>query len=596
MRYLTIISSLVCCLSLVEAKDMFFIPPQQEALSEADLPEDTENDYPPKPPHYTPYAEPSFSYKRPLSTPKVPVINGVVLLGSFSDVQKHGVEDVQGLKIDQDVLQLPGESEELTERLEPIFLNKPFTQEMLLSLKRETILFYRNNKRPMVTVVVPEQDITSGVVQLVVVEGKLGKVHARGNKYFKSSRLESYVRLKENEPIDTDILTDDITWMNRNPFRRTDIVFTPGEQEGETDIELWTNDRRPIRLFAGVDNTGLKQTGEERYFVGFTHGNLFNSDQIFTYQYTTSAHFHRFQGHTVHYTANLPWRHIFEVYGGYTSSVAHFDAINMKSTGWAVQGSFRYNIPLLPIYQHFLHQLSFGADFKRLKNSLEFTGAPNDTENPNTGSLANLTQAMGNYQFLYETSNQKTTFEADVFWSPGPWLGDMSEKDYQNLRAFSTPKYVYGKLALGHLRKLPRNFSLSLLLREQISNRNLLPSEEFGIGGYNTVRGYDERILNGDNAFVANIEIRTPPHRLFKFKNLNDSFQFLLFCDYGFKRAHRALKGDLDARNHATGVGPGIRYNIDPYLSVRVDWGVKLHKVPGDQSFGHLHFGVIASY
>ena len=51
-----------------------------------------------------------------------------------------------------------------------------------------------------------------------------------------------------------------------------------------------------------------------------------------------------------------------------------------------------------------------------------------------------------------------------------------------------------------------------------------------------------------------------------------------------------------DDGRHAAGVGPGLRYNIDPFLSARVDVGFKLHRLEPDSPLTHWHFSVIASY
>jgi hypothetical protein len=44
------------------------------------------------------------------------------------------------------------------------------------------------------------------------------------------------------------------------------------------------------------------------------------------------------------------------------------------------------------------------------------------------------------------------------------------------------------------------------------------------------------------------------------------------------------------------GIGPGIRYEFNPYISARFDFGFKFHKVPGDDRFGLAHFSFTAGY
>lgn len=138
------------------------------------------------------------------------------------------------------------------------------------------------------------------------------------------------------------------------------------------------------------------------------------------------------------------------------------------------------------------------------------------------------------------------------------------------------------------------SFSLSLLAKGQISSQNLLPSEQFGLGGYDTVRGYDQREVNKDGAILASAEARSPA--LPVVKPWNDAVQFLIFLDYGWGSDHNAIPGQRKT-DYLLGTGPGIRYTIEPYLTARLDWGIKLHK---KANFGGgntmIHFNITASY
>ena len=67
----------------------------------------------------------------------------------------------------------------------------------------------------------------------------------------------------------------------------------------------------------------------------------------------------------------------------------------------------------------------------------------------------------------------------------------------------------------------------------------LLPTEQLGFGGYNSIRGYDLYALAADSGYFVNLELWSPSYSLFR----NDELRFLAFYDYG------------DAYNHS--VPPG---------------------------------------
>ena len=117
-------------------------------------------------------------------------------------------------------------------------------------------------------------------------ESRLGKLTVEGNQWTSSRRIEKYCNLKSGEPIDESRLIQNVSFINRNPFRRVDLIFVPGEKEGTTDVIIATKDRRSARFYAGTNNTGVEPTGTNRWYAGFNWGNAFNVDDILSYQYT----------------------------------------------------------------------------------------------------------------------------------------------------------------------------------------------------------------------------------------------------------------------------------------------------------------------
>lgn len=517
-------------------------------------------------------------------------VKGVLLVPK----EEEKGEQVSGVTIRN--LKIPGGAKGLEEKLAKLSLGKPITPELLAEIKHTIILYFRNHGRPVVSVTIPEQEITDGIIEVVVVEAKVGKIICKGNRWFNNNLLQSYIDIDPGSVITNDTLLTDVTWMNRNPFRKTDLLLSPGEEEGTTNIELVTKDRFPLRVYAGGDNTGNDATGNARWFAGFNWGNAFWCDHILNYQYTTSSDFHDFQAHTINYTAPLSWHNVLILFGGYSTVhpnlKSHHESLGVfKSHGHSAQASLRYEIPIGKLYHSALKEFLVGFDFKNTNNNLEFVG---DDTIPIITKTVNITQLVAGFNFGKQTTHHKFSVALEAFGSPGKIIPHQSNSDFENLRPGAKTRYVYGQATLGDVYRLPTNFSISLLLRGQISSQNLLPSEQFGIGGYNTVRGYNEREVNVDNAFVGNFEVRSFAFHLFK--KWEDELYFIGFLDYGIGRNHKPLPEDKKPE-FLLGVGPGIRYMINPYLSVRVDWGFKLHKTNfDDPGLSKVNFGFIASY
>jgi hemolysin activation/secretion protein len=505
-------------------------------------------------------------------------LQGIVLVSSKEEMlSKSELDGVTGLQLVNVVL--PGSKDKLEKKLLRYLQGKPFDKEQIAEIKEKIYKFYQKNGFPFIEIIVPPQEITQGVIQVIIIDCTLGKVNVRG--------------IKQGEKIDIAQLARDINFLNRNPFRHVDAIYSPGDDPNTTDLLLSVDDTMPFRVYGGMDNQGLSNIGKNRWMAGFVWGRAFGSNAILTYQFSASPHIDNFQAHTAQYVWLLPWKHILNLYGGYSMVRPKNKNQFANSKGRSEQGSLRYTVPFLQ-RSMFNQELTFGGDFKRTNNTVEFSELF-----VNFTNSVNLTQMMANYTLDCEGNKFRIHFEAEGFYSPGEWLPDQSKSDYNNLRPGASPTYFYGRGALIYLQKMPASFSYTIKARGQWASSTLLPSEQYGIGGWDTVRGYEERQLNMDSAFILNFEIRTPPiaclSRKF-WKKKKDAFQLLVFMDYGYGR-NRTLAPNEPKSSFLLGAGPGARYTIDPYVSLRYDLGFKWHSSPLFGGGGAMnYFSVMVSF
>jgi hemolysin activation/secretion protein len=387
-------------------------------------------------------------------------------------------------------------------------------------------------------------------------------------------------------------MRDDLAWINRNPFLQSDFLLAPGDTPGTTDVLLRTEDRFPLRVYAGYENSGNMFTGEDRYLTGFNYGNLFGVGQQFSYQYTTSVDANRFYAHAATYVIPLPWHHVLTFFGDYSSTHANLGS-GLESGGVNWQASGRYEIPL-PSTANFTESIQGGFDFKRSNNALAF----------NVVSLFNtdtdVAQFVGEYQATYTDDYGSTFFSGTGYWSPGDIGEYNSDGFYEAQRAGARANYVYGQLNLDRTTRLPLDFTWTVRAELQESDANLLPSEELGLGGYETVRGYEEREANGDNGFFISSEVATPPVSiadLCGLKAVKDQLQFFGFVDYGGTTLEHVTASDVNPNSNLLSVGPGLRYIINPYVSVRFDYGFQMITTGlGNGEHSRADLGILVSY
>lgn len=468
----------------------------------------------------------------------------------------------------------PGPSRSLENQLCAILIGQPLTKERILEAQQAIVCYYKEYGHPLVLVYIPEQKISKGILNIVVIESKIGNICFTGNCHFSACQLQKNLRLQECDYIDLNIAQQDLIWINRNPFRNVFLVLDPGEEEYTTNLRFITEDYRPYRLFVGSDNTGYESTGKERLFAGIRLGNLFLRDQQLTYQYTTSADFGRFYAHTAQYIVPFPWRHLIDFYGGYSGIRAVMPIDGMTSRGHAWQASVRYVIPFCA-RGCYNSEVRLGLDYKQTDVNLILDAIPI------LGNQTVITQLALGYYGSYQHHIANTSFEFLLFYSPGDIFPHQSDRAYQTLRPFAESDYVYFRGAIIPLFTLPNCSEIVVKSEFQWANQNLLSSEQFGLGGLDTVRGYDQRILNTDNGFLLSGEIRSRPFcPLFK-KNCSRSrwerLQLLAFLDYGFGTNHKPIPG---AKNffYLLGTGVGLRYHYNYNVSVRFNWGYPIHQ------------------
>ncbi|OIO09119.1 MAG: hypothetical protein AUJ52_06840 [Elusimicrobia bacterium CG1_02_63_36] len=468
-------------------------------------------------------------------------------------------------------------------------LGAPLTEELRSRIVAEVVLHYRNLGYPIVSVTTPPQSLAGGVLRVLVVEGRLGRVRVEGARWFAPEWLRRQIRCPPGRTIDADALAEDLDWINRNPFRQVDLVYAKGSELGRTDVVLQATDRFPVRVYTGYEDSGTPLTSNHRLLAGANWGNAFGLDGRLDYQFMADPEGRFFKAHALTYAQPLPWRHILTLVGSYATVRGDVpDPFELRGSNW--QTSARYEAPL-PGRSGFRHALALGFDYKRADNNLAFGGesvfgATVDTVQWSLGYNAALRDALG-----------ATTLRATAFYSPGGVGARDTDEAYAATRSGASANYAYGRLELGRTTGLPWDFSLVNLLTGQVSGANLIGSEQLGFGGYDTIRGYDTRVVNADQGLILTTELRTPPlsplSRLLR-RAPYDKFQFLAFVGYGVAANKHRLNGE-ERVTELLGAGPGLRYELASNLTVRADYAWQILALPGRVNVRRWHVGATIS-
>jgi hemolysin activation/secretion protein len=533
---------------------------------------------------------------------KIVMLKGVLLVGNREGIVKEGLNDIDGVAYRE--ITIPGLSCNLTQKILP-FIGKKISRDLLIEIKKEILRFYRDQFRPIVVVEVPKQKLTGGVVQFVVLDGIINSIRFECNRWFPTRLIARDLNFLPGEIVRGDTIKNDLAWVNLNPFHHTNEKFLPVDPQRPeyVDLVLKTQDRFPVRPYFLVDNTGIITTGEERLSAGFSWGNAFNNNDILNYQYTTSNIFKRVSAHQAAYTSFLPWRDVLFLFGAYAEVKPQIPETH--STGRSTQFRLRYQMPFQPLFVQPREDVTVGLDFKAINSNI-FFDQQTEIGSPLQFRKVDVSQLYFAYNYLFTDKENKAWARVEAFVSPAHILPNQSNADYNALRLFSKNRYAYGYLTLSKIHTFCNRWGIATLFRGQAATGTLPPTELFWVGGFNTVRGYRERELNSDNGAIFNFELRSPVMQTGLC--CKDRLYLLGFVDVGMIHNYhpRITNEGLQERrvDYALGVGPGLRYLIPPYLSLRADYGFKLHQIRSvtpieaqrRQGNGWFHFGLMCSY
>ncbi|MAS93224.1 MAG: hypothetical protein CMO55_08515 [Verrucomicrobiales bacterium] len=522
---------------------------------------------------------------------------GVVLLPRPGDVRPDGWPGVEGIWHDFD--EFPRTVGLALQQ----YIGRPVSLASLDQMVKDVVIAYREGDRPVVDVLLPEQDITSGVVQLVVIESQLARIRVEGVDADTEEFLRSSMRSRKGEVIrSTDILRD-LSWINRSPYRKVDLVYAPGAEFGTTDVILKNYKTKANWFYAGYEDSGTDYLGKDRIITGFNFGDAFGPNRSVSYQFTADLDFEHVRAHSLVYTHALPWRHWITVLASYVEIESDPIPVGngnfLNSDGSNTQLSARYGIPLDGTETR-SREMDFGFDWKSNGNDLEFTDVNNLGNLQLFGTRVEIFQFSLGYKETIQHKRAVSQFDIRGVWSPGDINNHNSTANFQQARLLSQSEYFYALASLEHQQRLRDDWSARFKITGQVANENLQASEQLGAGGYDTVRGFDQRVARGDHGFVSTVELYTPElsiGRIFDWENETDSLRFLGFFDAANLGNTNLLVGEPSSFQIGS-VGLGLRWNYSDWFKFRLDYGYPVYteNVVGVDESGRFHVGATATF
>lgn len=471
-----------------------------------------------------------------------PVLPGSQGAPSQAEAQPAGA---QVLLREVQVQQVPGiDGEQL---LRATGLDKAVGQSLdlagLRSLADRVTSYLRDSGYLVARAWLPEQDLSSGVLQINILVGKYGQVQVTGSDEETTASAQRWLAaVRPGEVITQKPLHRGLLLLSDLPSVKTRSVLRPGAEPGEADLLLEVEPTKKWTGRVGADNHGNRYAGRERVnasfdvYPGWVFGDRLSVDMLATREKT-------WQG-SASYSLPLGvdgWRLQTQLARTDYQLGREFAALGAHGTADIAQLSLSY--PLLRTSQTNI-RASMGVQHRAFKDV-------RDAAASSAHKSADLAQLSLNADWL----EPNAVTWGGVSFNAGKLHLNAAEQQIDSTTAGTAGRYNRVNLDAVRLQAITGNWNVYARVAAQWANKNLDASEKMVLGGATGVRAWPSGEASGDRGWLSQLELRW---------RLNAQWQPYAFVDGGSVRVNAAPWVAGNNSRSIAGRGIGVRYEALP--------------------------------
>lgn len=460
------------------------------------------------------------------------------------------------------------------------YTKRPITLTELYQVRTEITHLYVSKGYITSGAFIPPQKLQGGVVKIQVVEGRLEGIKVSGTRRLNPVYVHSRLALATGKPLNRDRLLEALQLLQLNPLiQKLSAELSAGSRPGVSLLEIRVTEADAFNLQIALDNSRSPAVGSFCRQIQLSEANLlgWGDSVIAAYSNTDGSN-------TFDFSYSIP----FNPHNGTVSfslGISDSDVIEKPFSVLDIQSNSRYYELTLrqPIIQSPTQELALGLSATRreseaslLKGEIPFPAFGTDEKGKTQVTALRFFQE-------WTSRNSQEVFALRSQFSLG-------------LNAFDSNSFFAWRGQAQLVRQLGRNTLLLLRADVQFADRTLVPFEQFGLGGLESVRGYRQDALLTDNGVFASAEVRIP---IARFSERNNLLQITPFFDVGtgWNRSGRETSPSSQLDNNTlVSVGLGLRLQLQNRLTARLDWGIPIISIPGDKHTWQengLYFSII---
>ncbi|BAY80789.1 surface antigen D15 domain-containing protein [Calothrix parasitica NIES-267] len=495
-------------------------------------------------------------------------------------------------KITIDKIEVKGStvfSEEDFDKITAPYTKRPITFAELLQLRSQLTQLYLDKGYITSGAFIPTQKFEDGTVEIEIIEGELEDIKVTGNGRLNSGYIRSRIKKGARKPLNREKLLESLQLLQLNPLiDKLSAELSAGTRPGESLLELKITETKTFNTQLSLDNGRSPAVGSFRRQIQVSEANLFGWGDSISGGYSNTDGSNAFD---FNYTLPINPRNgtLSFSYGTSDSDVIEspFNVLDIQSKSNYYELSLRQ-----PIVETLNKELAVGITASRRESKaslfngeIPFPNSPGADEDGRTRISA--------VRFFQEWTNRSSS---QVFALRSQFSVGLDALDSTINDSSPDSRFYAWRGQAQWVRLLARDTLFLLRGDVQFADRPLVPLEQIGIGGQESVRGYRQDALLTDNAVFASAEVRFPVAR---FPGENNLLQVAPFIDFG-TAWNRGGRDDSNGGESETetllSLGLGLRLQLQERLTARFDWGIPLITVEGDKDTlqeNGLYFSVI---
>jgi hemolysin activation/secretion protein len=375
-------------------------------------------------------------------------------------------------------------------------------------------------------------------------------LRVKNSRYFDLAKIkEKAPSLKEGTLPNFKDVTSDIVALNQWPDRRVTPALRAGVAPGTIDVDLNVEDKPPIHASVELNDRQAPNTTSERINATVHYDNLWQLGHSFTFSYQVAPERPSdAQVFSASYLARVTDTVSLLAYGLKSDSdVATVGGLNVVGPGETI--GFRA-VVTLPTADNFFHTISFGADYKDYGQT---TQLGTDT----FSTPVSYYPLVASYSATWQQESALTQLNAGVTLNIRGLGSSFDEFDAKRFGANSSFTHVNADLS--RTQDLGSGYQFYAKVQGQVADGPLVSSEQFSLGGMDTVRGYYESEVLGDNGVAGTVEFRSPDIGAWLQSNVKDEtgmgtpryvtfneWRLFAFGDKGYADIYRPLPEQQD--------------------------------------------------